>query len=306
MNKKYITILALLIAISAKSQLYFQFNSGYAKGINNKKYFDKENSYTNKPYYNLDTSNYSQYNLAQGFFIEPQLGYKITNWLEFSLGFYYNNNYLVNGYGNNFKYEEPKILFSSDSSSEQIKTTQQKISSSYSSKTYSFTPKLSVYKNFKKVIIGMSFGLSITKTYIYLHTDTSNYRGYIDSGNYEDIEAFVTYKEEKNSDYILTNSLYINYNIGINIGYKINNNFKIYLNSTYNSGEFIPNTITRTNTFEKTENIFFYDKINTTTNQSDEEITEDIEGYLFGMNTLQFSVGIRYIFGKTNKSVTSE
>ena len=73
MNKNYITIIILLITITAKSQLYFQFNSGYAKGINNKKYFDKENSYTNKAYYNLDTTNYSQYNLAQGFLLNHNL-----------------------------------------------------------------------------------------------------------------------------------------------------------------------------------------------------------------------------------------
>ena len=314
MNKKYITILALLIAISAKSQFYFQFNSGYAKGINNKKYFDKEDSYTNKPYYNLDTSNYSQYNLAQGFFIEPQLGYKITNWLEFSLGFYYNNNYFVNGYGNSFDYEEPSTTITIneyyiDTTMAMISAKQDRYKTKYSSKVYGITPQLSFKKKINKFEFALNIGLFISNTTIFLETDSTNYNtgygigisGPIDT-TWEFVNLGVTTTNKNN--YEMSSKINISARIGLSLSYNINNNFSLYFNTFYNNLEFIPTKRKRTNYFYREDGGYLYGTLST--KQSDEEITEDIEGDLFGMNTLQFSVGIRYIFGKTNKSVTSE
>jgi len=310
-----LTIIILLIAISAKSQLYFQFNSGYAKGINNKKYFDKENSYTNKPYYNLDTTNYSQYNLAQGFFVEPQVGYKITKWLEFSVGFYYNNNYLVNGYGNSFEYEEPPImitLYEYQTNSTLVNIKQNRFKTKYSSKILGFTPQVSVNKMFGKFGIILSIGAFISNTSVYSISDSVSYNTYGDLIVSNSIDTLIElnrigYTNISKSNYTYYSKVNVSTQINFSLSYNIDNNIGLYFNVKFTNLVFTPNKRTRTNYYLTKERYFnSIESQNTTTIQSDEEITEDIDGDLFGMNTLQLSFGIRYTFGKTNKSVTAE
>jgi hypothetical protein len=302
--KKILLFLTLIIfVINTQAQFYLEFNSGYAKGINNKKYFESENSYTNKDYYNLDTSNYSQYNLAQGFFIEPRVGYKINNWLSASVGLYYNNNNKWNGYGNTIKHfdndDYVDMVYASDSV-QNSSLNHSSFSSSFSSKTISINPDFSFNKKFNKFNIRLNLGLLISNTTIFFNTDTNKsvYNSSlvltVDSLYEPEVKTVV----QKNYQFKYSNNFNIAARIGIEVDYNISNNFVLLAKMYFNNLEFIPN---------KKQQIYYNNKvvfqekdniINSYTELDEVVKEETIKGDTFGMSTLQFSFGIRYTFNK--------
>ncbi len=305
--KKLITILLFVFTIvNIQAQLYIEFNSGYAKGINNKKYFEKENSYTNKDYYNLDTSNYSQYNLAQGFFVEPRVGYKINNWLSASVGIYYNNNSKWNAYANTIKHfdndEYIDMIYVSDSG-QNASLNHSCFSTSFSSKTISINPEVSFNKQIKNFNIKLNLGVSIYSTNIFCTIDTNktNYNSSliltVDSLYEPEVKTVVT-KTHKFNYY---NNYNVAFRVGLEFNYLINNNFSILAKMYFNNIEFIPN---KREQFYYSKEVVFQDKDNILSSYTElDEVVkqETIDGDLFGMNTLQFSFGIRYIFNKKNQ-----
>jgi hypothetical protein len=300
--KKLIIITLIIIANSIQAQFFIEFNNGYAKGINNKKYFESENTYTNKDYYNLDTSNYSQYNLAQGFFIEPRVGYKINNWLSASVGFYY----LVEKKDINFSNQSNKdfidVYFVNDSTAN-AKYNNLVYNYNYSLKSqYGLTPEINIFKHFNNFCFQLNVGAYLSKMTIQYLVDsikTEYNAGGDNSGGSGGIKKTSTYNNKHN----LFGDINVSMRIGAEISYYMNNNLAIICKVYYNNLYFSPN---KKETYYNYYNYFYTIYPSNTLGVSDTEVDEttktvDIKGDNFGMNTLQFSFGIRYTFTK-NKS----
>jgi len=304
-NKSIISLLLIIVSTGIQAQFFVEFNSGYAKGINNKKYFEKENSYTNKDYYKLDTSNYSQYNLAQGFFIEPRVGYKINNWLSASVGFYYNNNYKWNAYANNFGYENTSTTFSNDSGTTLILVDKIQYKAEFSSKTIGFTPKLTLYKKISNIEIGLSLGMLISKTIIYNNNDTLLSRNFIDAtedGYYYNLESgYRSITQETNSRSTLSSNYIVTLLYGVNFIYHINNNFSFGLEVNYCNLIIEPDKKTTFYSFYEKKDKSYGGSSNIITEEDTTETVSETNGNVYGMNNLQFTFGIRYTFGKKEK-----
>ena len=299
-NKIIIAIIALVaITTTTHAQFYIEFNSGYAKGINNKKAFEEDNSYTNKDYYNLDTSNYSQYNMAQGFFIEPRVGYKITNWLSASVGFYYlidKNNVNIT-HQNNDDFIDMYFVNNSTSNSLFNSSSYKK---TYSIKTlFGFSPEIGFNKQFNKLNLQLNLGFIISKTVLNYSVDsikTEYHAGADVSGSSGGLKKTTTnnYKHNLTRDYNITAR------IGLEISYAINKNISLTSKFYFNNLSFKP---TNKETYYYYNNYFYTNYPSNTVGKNETEIDETVKeepinGDTFRMNTLQFSFGVRYTFNK--------
>ena len=301
-TKLFFAILLIsILSLKTEAQFYFEINSGYAKGINNKKHFEKEESYTNKDYYNLDTSNYGQYNLAQGTFIEPKIGYNINNWLSVSVGGYcLLGNNTVNMYYN----ESDEFITLDFATDTQAKLTESFYNNSFSlHNLYGITSGINISKQIKKIKIDFNAEIMFSKITLNYNSDTIK-TVYSTTGNENGYISTKTIYIDKYK-YYLTNEINLSFQLGIDIYYSLTDNLFIFGKVAYNNLQFTPNKqiqyyhysnsryeYYRSDTHENSEVISNKEETNEIVSE------KDIDGHLFGMNTLKFGLGVRYIFNK--------
>ena len=317
MNKKYITIIILLIAISAKSQFYTQLNFGYNAPI-----YKKTNEFVNITKYEstservkTETTERAKINLSQGINVGLSGGYIYKNKYQFQLGVNYLNN-------NKFEQNNNSVVFDSVYIDDVYPInsylfTQETEIRTYSSKIIIINPSFTYLKQFKKFTAGVKIGLSAQYVTIYEEYE-KNFISLDSSKNTSSqLELESSYNIDSLYKYEYPSQFYFNLCAGVSLAYNFTKNISAFVNVNIPLTNYIytANSDKKTQYYSKfTSDI--YDENNYSYNEephrskmvedSEKHEIENTNNYKFYSRAINFSIGVRYTFGKTNKSETAK
>ncbi len=308
-----LTILVLLIAISAKSQFYTQLNFGYNAPI-----YKKTNEFVNITKYEstservkTKTTEQAKINLLQGVNIGLSGGYIYKNKYQFQLGVNYLNN-------NKFAQNNNSVVFDSVYINDVYPThsysfIQETKTKTYSSKIITINPSFTYLKQFKKFTAGVKIGLSAQFVTIYEQYE-KNFISLDSSKNASSqMELESSYKIDSLYKYEYPSEFYFNLYAGVSLAYNFTKNISAFVNVNLP----LTNYIYTTNSDKKTqyyskftsdiydENNYSYDEEphrSKMVEDSEKHEIENTNNYKFYSRAINFSIGVRYTFGKANKN----
>jgi len=309
---KALTIIILLIAISAKSQFYTQLNFGYNAPI-----YKKTNEFVNITKYKstskrvkTETTERAKINVVQGINIGLSGGYIYKNKYQFQLGVNYLNN-------NKFAQNNNTVVFDSLYINDVYNTysysfIQETKTRTYSSKIITINPSFTYLKQYKKFTAGVKIGLSAQ--YVTIYEQYNKNYNLIDSSRYAHPQIELQYRSKIDSlyKYEYPSQLYFNLYAGVSLAYNFTKNINAFINVNLPLTNYVYNT----NSDKKTQ---YYSKfcsdeysLYNEDEYKGEIIKEDnnkyeienINNYKFYSRTINFSIGIRYTFGKKLESET--
>jgi len=298
--KKYLIIISIIIfVIVSKAQVYTQFNIGYSIPI-----YEKNDTWINTKIkaigFDISDSHKKSINFSafSGLSFNLKTGYILKNKFQFELGFSYFNNYKLQISNNNkttYDSLNTETLGTPDPYLHLIE------GNSYFSKYYSINPSVAYIASIKKFSFTFLLGSSFQQTTIFkdfsgeIKTNKDDWIGNSTSNTYE---YYSIVKEYFPSDLniIVHSGLGIAYNFANKISLIFNANFPLYSQDII-----LPNTKTKYySNFEAFEN----GKLTYNKEETEEEVIENTDNYSFNTKTISFSLGVRYTFGKKEKTET--
>jgi len=282
--KKLIIIFLIIIAFVSNAQFYTDFNIGYNKSILSEirsyditqyKYNDSEKYYYEK---NIELQ---KINVAEGIFISNEIGYRLKKRWGFSINTYYFNNKKTNWPVVN-QVKNKKIYFNDTLSSYNY------INNKFYSTQFRVTPQINMYFKISKLEYIVSLGFTFSTIKVYLNRN-------IKTDNGEDYNQKLTFYDKKQ---IKTSIVFSN-----SFLYKINNKIGLLAIVTFAPMDFFTGKTVQTS---KTGYVKNNDtnKINYINDNKQQEIDNIFYFNQFGYSNINFSLGIRYTFGKKEKTET--
>ena len=298
--KKYLIIISIItVVIVSKAQVYTQFNIRYSIPI-----YEKNDTWINTKIkavgFDISDSHKKSINFSafSGLSFNLKTGYILKNKFQFELGFSYFNNYKLQISNNN------KTTYDSLNTDELGYPNPAYYSlveeNTYYSKYYSFNPSIGYIVSINKFSFTFILGSSIR--YITIYKDfkqgTKTNISVFSSNTSNNYEYNILLKEYFPTDLniVVFTGLNCTYNLNKNLSLNCNINFPIY------SPEIVlPNTKTKYFlNFKGYEN----GELTYNTEETEEEVIENTDNYSFNTKTISFSLGVRYTFGKKEKTET--
>lgn len=298
MKKILITSSLLLITLIVLGQFFAEVGTGYAISINKKSFLynnvkivdDKVNNTYDKEYYS------NKFSITQSPFVNITGGYKF-NKLELSLCFSYLDNMIIKSSNpNNSFYTEENLIWDNEGDNS-IFVHRQIKNKSFNTKGYFLSPE--IYYEFKTEYFSVkpSMGVSFKFLNVYETYSISSATFIIDSSsNMPPSYATKNYKYKSELSFDLNNLIVLK--PGIYLAYSANSNIEWSCKLTYN---FSPLYSIKTKVQTLYELEFEGQVLETDNNHYYITSSE-----LFNVNTLNFSIGVRYYFNNNNTSAKNE
>ncbi len=298
---KSITLLVIVVIfpIIAKSQFFVELNTGYATPLSFIKYNDYKHLQANTYEYRnnverIDTSYsiFQKFNMGTGVFINSEFGYRLNNNLEFSLGFYYLDNNKFGAFYTPFNRNISRYShFASEETDNYFYGT---FDNYFYSKRLSFSPNIAYSFIFNRFRIQPALGLSIS--YITLYRNAI-----LNSTSNNNLGKNYIRQLEKRTGFKKNN--HIGANFSVSTFFELNQ--KIEFKFSIVSCLFLNSEIQK-----KTQYYYsHYERLNgeVVINIVDKDVFDlsSNEKEYFNLNTLNFSIGVRYYFNKKVESVTN-
>jgi hypothetical protein len=294
MKRLIITLTCIIITINVFGQWFAEADLGFALAPNKDNnwlynteiiYNDENGSYVIEPFPN-------KFTIAQSPFVNIKVGHKL-NKIELGLGFtcYDNRSFENFNKYNTFHRERRRWISEEDNEYKEMI-----YDHSLNMRRYVLSPSISYIINIKSFTINPTISIALQLLNIYEVKEINTHTHFTSSS--ENINQYLT--EIRHYEYpfnIDIDNIFI-IKPGLDISYKLNSKFRLYGKFTYNySPAYNAETKFRT-LYERKEN-------NTT-------ITDDSKGplissrYSFNINTIDFSLGLRYYFGSTKNNGNDE
>jgi len=301
-------LIILMFAISTfvvNAQFYAQFNIGYSVPIQTDKrnIFSKNNTLTPPRMYNQhilhdkinDTTIYRtediRFEMIKGIFIDVEGGYILKNKIRFSLNFSYFDNHTLTSFNkNNTKEVVEESNDSTNNWGEQY--SYKKYVYNYTCQSLTVNPNIAYIVNYKK--FSSEFFIGFTTTYLWFYKNT--YLNSFSENKYSSGKSYITIKDKYKPIKIF------NINYGIQFLYKLTKSLNLSFNAKFHfaqNGFYLPNKKTR-----------YYYSIESSWGQNEiseeEKEMDSYDSQFYFYKTIDLSLGIRYTFGKANKSETTK
>jgi len=291
--KKLIIISLIIIAFVSNAQFYTQVNAGYGFPIINSNviaqfyiydadifiYEDCTNTGIEQKSYKKD-----KIPISKSIFVFNETGYILNKKWGFSVNTQYYNNYFtkifpVTSTINIFGYRQDTLNNTG------------KITSNYYASQLSITPQFSYYLNFNKLSYIISLGYTMAFIKIYETEEKNN-----------EILNNSIYKYYYKKEIEYTGKMLNSVTLSNSLIYKLSNKISFLFTVSFTPIQFTPSTATQTYYYEdyvseqgNVSHIIEY------TEKKDLEMNYNLT---FDMSNLNFSLGIRYTFGKKEKTET--
>ncbi|MDD4236847.1 MAG: hypothetical protein PHF99_12610 [Bacteroidales bacterium] len=294
MKKIVITTTLLLVAIVVLGQWFVETDIGYVLAMNRKSFvYDNIVLVDNRVNDTYEKVSYSHnFNIIQSPFISFTGGYKLNSW-AISFGFSYCDNKTFTSFNKQNSYFRDKSIIWENIGDDRIFVNRSIENYSYSTKGYYVLPEISYIFKLKQFRISPFLGVSLKYLTVY-ESITRKTTSYILDSTEEASPNFVTerynckssFSNDLSNVFALWSGLQISYDISDNfnllgkINCSLGNTIRVVekVQTSYES-EFMGNVI------ESNKNKYVY-----ATDQ------------LWNLNSINFSLGIRYYFNKNTSS----
>jgi hypothetical protein len=300
-NLRYITYYLLLFFLSintVNAQFYIELNTGYAAPIyytgENKSY---EQAYPHEYTY-TDTSftEYRKYNMGNGLSFGSTLGYKAKNGLTFGLDLFYLNNKDMNFLYNNFSHDRNmRYIWGLNEDRPEAYSKDEQYANYYSSRI-SLTPQIGYVFNIKHAFLEVFAGVSLSDVIVYrFHIGDSEAVSPYFNEDPNDLSYYLRYTEWKTkyNKKLISPSFGIKYSLPLFKNFSINSEVTVFplLSFDRNEGLFYYYSILEIKGDVETFQEWTYDRR--------DRVPQGVPLERFNLNSINFSLGVRYTFGSS-------